>query len=227
MVVVLWLVLLMRVVRRGSMDGRPCAVLCAGVTGRAVGAAGEQRHEADRDDRTDLSGPPAQLGKPTKSSVPRGVSGMAGPDRIAGVGIEVCPALAPEGRRGRGIGRLAGQSGVALVGVVGRPIGRTALLGPTGRRTAVGVTREVVLSCPVSRAEPRGLLSRGRWPGKGPWAGRSIGPNPALLERSREYMGSWLRLRSAPHPPPHSPFARGAWALAGGTAGWRGWAGWP
>jgi hypothetical protein len=61
MVVVLWLVLLMRVVRRGSVDGRLCAVLCGGIIGRAVGGAGEQRHEADRDDCTDLSGPPAQL----------------------------------------------------------------------------------------------------------------------------------------------------------------------
>src|SRR5690348_8253960 len=32
---------------------------------------------------------------------------MAGPDRMTGVGIEGCPALAPEGRRACGVSRLA------------------------------------------------------------------------------------------------------------------------
>jgi len=107
MVVALWLVLFMCVVDRGRVDGRLGAVLCAGLIGRAVGGTGEQRHEAHRDDRTDLSGPPAQLGEAAKPRVPRGVPGMAGPGRVTGVGIEVGPALAPGGRHPCGMGRLA------------------------------------------------------------------------------------------------------------------------
>src|SRR5215469_18912675 len=112
MVVALWLVPLMRV-GRGRVHGRLSALLRAGMTGRVVGGAGEQGREADRNDRTNLSGPPRQLGEAAKPSVPRGIPGMAGPDWVAGVGIVVRPALAPDGRRARGIRRRAGRSGVA------------------------------------------------------------------------------------------------------------------
>jgi hypothetical protein len=74
-VVVLWLVPLMRLVDRGSMDGRLGVQLCVRRTGRAVACAGEQRHETDHDDRTDLSGSPGQLGKAVKPRVPRGIRG--------------------------------------------------------------------------------------------------------------------------------------------------------
>ena len=162
MVVVLWLVLLMRVVRRSSMDGRLCALMCARVSGRAVGGTGEQGREADRDDRADLSSPPGQLGEAAKPRVPRVIPGMTGPYRVAGVGIRVCPALAPDGRRACRIGRRAGRNGVALIGVVGRPISRTAFQVPAGRRMAVGAAREGVLGCPVGRAEVwRGAVTWG------------------------------------------------------------------
>jgi hypothetical protein len=153
MMVVLWLVLLTRVVRRSSMDGRLCALMCARMTGRAVAGTGEQRREADRDDRADLSSPPGQLGEAAKPRVPRVIPGMTGPDRVAGVGIRVCPALAPGGRRACRVGRRAGKRRVARVGVVDRPTSRTALQVPAGRRMAVGAAREGVLCCPVRRAE--------------------------------------------------------------------------
>jgi len=202
MVVALWLVLLMRVVDRGSVDGRLAAVLGAGLSGRAVGGTGEQRHEADRDDRTDLSGPPAQLGETAKPRVPRGVPGMAGPGRVTGVGIEVGPALAPGGRHPCGMGRLArnrvrglarngisrlvGKDGMALVGVEGRPIVRAALHGAAARLIAAGVVRVSVLCWPVSRAGPgragefrcpRGVLARAA---AGPAGGRALRARPGI-----------------------------------------------
>jgi hypothetical protein len=176
-----WFSCVVSMVGRGGVDGR----LCGDLTGRVVGGAGEQRHEADRDDRADFGGPPGQLGKAAKSLVPRVVRGMAGPDRVAGVGTVVRPALAPGRHRprgiwrwmgrptkrgirrisgiwslaGRGIGRLAGQGGLTLVGVVGRPIGRTALHGPAIRRMAVGAGEAGVLCCPVSRVAATGGMT--------------------------------------------------------------------
>jgi hypothetical protein len=198
MVVVTVLMRLVRMVDRGGVDGR----FCGRLTGRAVGGAGEQRHEADRDDRADLSGPPGQLGETAKSLVPRVVRGMAGPGRVTGVGIVVRPDLAPGRRRprgirrwmgrlaksgirsiggwriwsmaGRGIGRLAGQGGVTPVGVVGRPIGRTALHGAAVRRMAVGVAEAGVLSCPIIRVARR--------PGRGEvWVGGGNGTAGVVL----------------------------------------------
>src|SRR5262252_2673452 len=211
MVVALWLVLLMRVVDRGSVDGRLGAVLCAGLIGRAVGGTGEQRHEADRDDRTDLSGPPAQLGETAKPRVPRGVPGMAGPGRVTGVGIEVGPALAPGGRHPCGMGRLArnrvrgmarnpvrgmarnrvsrlvGKDGMALVGVEGRPIVRAALYGAAARLIAAGVVRVSVLCWPVSRAGP-GRAGEFRCP-RGVLARAAAGPAGGRALRARPGIG--------------------------------------
>jgi hypothetical protein len=180
MVMFMWLG---SVVGRGGVDGR----LCGHLSGRAVGGAGEQGHEADRDDRADFSSPPGQLGEAAKSLVPRVACGMAGPDRVTGVRIVVRPALAPGryrpcgiwrwvgrlaksgirrrggwriwGTAGREIGRLAGQGGVTLVRVVGRPIGRTALHGAAVRRMAVGAGEAVVLCCPVSRVAATGGMT--------------------------------------------------------------------
>ena len=259
MVVALWLVLFMCVVDRGRVDGRLGAVLCAGLIGRAVGGTGEQRHEADRDDRTDLSGPPAQLGQTAEPRVPRGVPGMTGPGRVTGVGIEVCPALAPGGRHACGIrrlarnrvsglarngisllarnrvsglarngislvarnrvgrlardrvsglarngislvarngisllarnrvGRLVGNGGMALVGVDGRPIGRTALHGAAARLIAAGVVRVSVLCWLVSRAEP-GSAGEFRWP-RGVLAQAAAGPPRRRALRARPGIG--------------------------------------
>ena len=183
-VVVLWL---MRVVGRSSVDGWLSARLCTRVSGCAVRGPGEQGHEADRNDRADLGGPPGQPGEAAKPCVPRGIPGMAGPDRVAGVRIEVCPALAPEWRRacrisrlGRNrisrlgnneMNRLVGKGGVALVKVGGQPIGGAALHGAAVRRMAVGVVGVSILCGPVSRAEPgsagefrrpRAVLTRAR-----------------------------------------------------------------
>ena len=235
MVLALWLVLLVRVVDRGGVDGRLGAVLSAGLMGRAVGGTGEQRHEADRDDRTDLSGPPAQLGQTAEPRVPRGVPGMTGPGRVTGVGIEVCPALAPGGRHACGIrrlarnrvsglarnrvsglarnrvsglarngislvarngisllarnrvGRLVGNGGMALVGVDGRPIGRTALHGAAARLIAAGVVRVSVLCWLVSRAEP-GSAGEFRWP-RGVLAQAAAGPPRRRALRARPGIG--------------------------------------
>jgi len=155
--VVLWLVPLMRVVGRGSVDGWLGALLCRRVTGRAVRRAGEQRRETDRDYGADLSGPPGQLGEAAKPRVPRGRRGMAGPHWVTGAGIVVCPALAPEWHRLRGVRRLAGKNGWGRVGVVRRPVGGTALQVGATRHMAVGVVWVGVLRCPVSWAEPMGV----------------------------------------------------------------------
>ena len=251
MVLALWLVLLVRVVDRGGVDGRLGAVLSAGLMGRAVGGTGEQRHEADRDDRTDLSGPPAQLGQTAEPRVPRGVPGMTGPGRVTGVGIEVCPALAPGGRHACGIRRLArnrvsglarnrvsglarnrvsglarngisllarnrvsglarngislvarnqvgrlarnrvgrrvGNGGMALGGVDGRPIGRTALQGAAARLIAAGVVRVSLLCWLVSRAEP-GSAGEFRWP-RGVLAQAAAGPPRRRALRARPGIG--------------------------------------
>jgi len=173
MVVVLWLVPLMPVVGRGGVDGWLGALLCPGMTGGAVRCAGEQRRETDRYDRTDLSGPPGQLGEAAKPHVPRGIRGMAGPQWVtrAGAGIVVCPSLPPEWRRVRGIGRLAGNRWLGRI--VRRPMDRTALQVAAARYIAVGVVGIVVLRCPAGRARMRGrgngrlaevvlVLARGR-----------------------------------------------------------------
>jgi len=218
-------------------------VLSAGLMSRAVGGTGEQRHEADRDDRTDLSGPPAQLGQTAEPRVPRGVPGMTGPGRVTGVGIEVCPALAPGGRHACGIrrlarnrvsglarngislvarnrvgrlardrvsglarngislvarngisllarnrvGRLVGNGGMALVGVDGRPISRTALQGAAARLIAAGVVRVSVLCWLVSRAEP-GSAGEFRWP-RGVLAQAAAGPPRRRALRARPGIG--------------------------------------
>jgi hypothetical protein len=153
-VVVLWPVPLMRVRGRGGVDGRLGALLCFRMAGRAVRGTGEQRRESDRDDRTDLSGPPRQLGEAVKPCVPRCICGMAGPQWVTGVGIVACPTLAPEWHRLRGIWKLAGKGGVALVGVVRQPVVRTAFQGAAARCMTVGVVRVGVLRCPASRADP-------------------------------------------------------------------------
>jgi len=208
MVVVLWLwlVLLMRVVRRGSMDGRLCALLCADMTGRTVGGTGEQRREADRDDRADLSSPPGQLGEAAKPRVPRGIPGMTGPDRVAGVGIRVCPALAPEGRRACRIGRLAGRSGVALVGVVGRPISRTALQLPAARRMAAGAARDGVLCCPASRAELWRVAVTGEMARERALGGPADRAEPGTVGAFQRMHG--VLAQAAVGAPPTSPFPR-------------------
>ena len=200
--VVVVLARLVDMMGRGGVDGRFCGRLTGRAVGGGVGGAGEHRHEADRDDRADLSGPPGQLGEAAKSLVPRVVRGMAGPDRVTGVGIVVRPDLAPGRRRprgiwrrmgrlaksgirsiggwrvwsmaGRGIGRLAGQGGVTLVWVVGRPIDGTALHGAAGRRMAVGVGEAGVLCCPIIRVARR--LGRGEV-----WVGRGDGIAGAVL----------------------------------------------
>jgi hypothetical protein len=153
-VVVLWLVPLMHVVGRGSVDGRLGVQICMRSTGRAVGCASEQCHETDHNDRTDLSGSPGQLGKAVKPRVPRGIRGVAGPDRVTGVGIVACPALRPEWRRSPGIRRPVSRGGVALVGVVCQPISGTALQLAAMHRVAVGVVRVEIRARPAGRAEP-------------------------------------------------------------------------
>ena len=163
MVVVFWLVPLVRVVDRGSVDGRLGVRLCVRGTGRAVGCAGEQCHETDHDDRADLGGSPSQPGKPAKPRVPRGIRGVAGPDRVTGVGIVVCPALAPQWPRSRGIRRPSRNGGVALVGVVHQPIVGTALQWAAVHRMTVGVVRVEISARPAGRVEPGGNR-RFRWP---------------------------------------------------------------
>jgi hypothetical protein len=154
MVVVLWLVPLVRLVGRGSVGGRLGVQLCVRSTRRAVGCAGEQRHETDHDDRTDLSGSPGQLGEAVKPRVPRGIRGVAGPDRVTGVGIVACPALRPEWRRSPGIRRPVSRGGVALVWVICQPISGTALQLAAMHRVAVGVVRVEIRGRPAGRAEP-------------------------------------------------------------------------
>ena len=161
MVVVLWLVLFRCGVGRarcgvgrGSVAGRLDAVLRADMLGRAVGGAGEQGHEADRHDRADLSGPPGQLGEAAKARVPRGRCRMPGPARVTGVGVVVCPALAPEWLRVPGVGGLTGNGGLAPERVMSHPAGRTIVQGSFVRRLAAGVVRVGGLCCPVSRTEP-------------------------------------------------------------------------
>ena len=145
------------------MGGRLGVQLCVRGTGRAVGCAGEQRHETDHDDRADLSGSPGQLGEAVKPRVPRGIRGVAGPDRVTGVGIVACPALRPERRRSLGIRRPVSRGGVALVGVICQPISGTALQLAAMHRVAVGVVRVEIRGRPAGRVEP-GSTGRFRRP---------------------------------------------------------------
>jgi hypothetical protein len=145
------------------MDGRLGVQLCVRRTGRAVACAGEQRHETDHDDRTDLSGSPGQLGKAVKPRVPRGIRGVAGPDRVTGVGIVACAALRPEWRRSPGIHRPVSRGGVAPVGVICQPISGTALQLAAMHRVAVSVVRVEIRGRPAGRAEP-GSTGRFRRP---------------------------------------------------------------
>jgi hypothetical protein len=115
--------------------------------------------------------------------------------RLAGDGIGRLAGGGIVGLTVGGIGRLAGHGGVALVGVVGRQVGRTALQGTAMRCMAVGMVQAGVLRRPVSCvAVTRGMA----WI----WALR-------LLARRAGRMPRWRAIRAQAVAP--------AWRRGGGN----------
>jgi hypothetical protein len=115
-------------------------------------ALAPSRHRPRRMRRGIWRGVSRLANREIRSLVGWGIRSVArdGIGRLAGGGIV--------GLTGGGIRRLAGHGGVALVRVVGRQVGRTALQGTAMRRMAVGMVQAGVLRCPTSRvAVTRGM----------------------------------------------------------------------